>query len=108
MAFVQRKTGYLHGNVPDTSPVTLLLIDVISDRCCLFLLILGLALSRPADAQAPSPNSSTQQASHPPHDREVSIRELPGNLIHDQKQIWSYPFKPERINRWWPPVISMR
>ena len=77
------------------------------NRCCLFLLILGLALSRPAGAQAPSPNFPTPQASHLSDDREVSIRELPDNLLHDQKQIWSYPFKPERINRWWPPVIVL-
>ena len=31
MAFGQRKTVYLHGNAPDTSPVALLLIHVVND-----------------------------------------------------------------------------
>jgi membrane-associated phospholipid phosphatase len=40
-------------------------------------------------------------------DRDVSIRQLPGNIIEDQKRIWTFPFKPKAINHWWPLVIVL-
>jgi hypothetical protein len=61
----------------------------------------------PATAQTPSPPAPAQQTSDVSGDREVSIRELPGNIIEDQKRIWNFPFKPERVHHWWPPVIVL-
>ncbi len=60
-----------------------------------------------AVAQSPSPTSPGQQVSTLSDDRDVSIRGLPGNIIQDQKQIWDFPFRPKRINHWWPSVITL-
>jgi membrane-associated phospholipid phosphatase len=77
-------------------------------RTCLLTLGLGLSLgTHQAAAQGTSPASPSQQTSSLSEDRDVSIRELPGNIIQDQKQIWNIPFKPKRINHWWPPVIVL-
>jgi hypothetical protein len=77
-------------------------------RLLLLVLVLGSSLKiQPAAAQTPSPTSPSQQTSNISGDRQVSIRELPGNIIEDQKRIWNFPFKPERVHHWWPPAIVL-
>ena len=76
--------------------------------CChAILLSLGvsLVLETPyAAAQSPSPAPTTSTLSD---DRAVCIRQLPGNIIEDQKRIWTFPFKAKAVNPWWPPVIVL-
>jgi membrane-associated phospholipid phosphatase len=45
----------------------------------------------PAPALAQSPGSSAASFSTPDSDRSVSLKELPGNLLADQKSIWLFP-----------------
>jgi len=45
----------------------------------------------PAPALAQSPGSPAASSSTPDSDRSVSLKELPGNLLADQKSIWLFP-----------------
>ena len=37
-------------------------------------------------------------------DRSVSPRQLPGNLLADQKDIWLFPTKLAKGKHWWPTI----
>jgi len=37
-------------------------------------------------------------------DRSVSLRQLPGNLLADQKDIWLFPTKLAKGKHWWPTI----
>jgi membrane-associated phospholipid phosphatase len=47
--------------------------------------------SSPAPAQSPSSGSSAASPSTADSDRSVSLKQLPGNLLADQKSIWLFP-----------------
>ncbi len=76
--------------------------------------ILGFALlaSSPLFAQGnsePSANSSTTAPSQPSTccsdiGRSISLRELPGNILADQKDIWLFPTKIAHGKHIWPTV----
>src|SRR4029077_14436376 len=51
-------------------------------------------------AQVPSATTPTPTAI----DRSVSPRQLPGNLLADQKDIWLFPTKLAKGKHWWPTI----
>ena len=79
------------------------------------LLTLSLLLSLeagPATGQAsvtaPPPgsgqNDSLAQQSHSQQDRTVSLRQLPGNILEDQKHIFLFPKELAKGKHWWPTI----
>jgi membrane-associated phospholipid phosphatase len=56
------------------------------------------------DAQVASPTASAQTTTPAAIDRSVSLRELPGNILADQKDIWLFPTKLAKGKHWWPTI----
>lgn len=46
---------------------------------------------------SPAPNTQND-------DRSVSLKQLPGNILTDQKKIWLFPVKLARGSHWWPTI----
>jgi membrane-associated phospholipid phosphatase len=73
------------------------------------VLFLVLSLSGSFGATPASPQSSTSAGSTPtnaalPPDRSVSLKQLPGNILADQKDIWLFPVKLVHGEHWWPTI----
>jgi membrane-associated phospholipid phosphatase len=56
----------------------------------------------PGDASAPPPARSTTTVATP---REATWRKLPGNFLHDQKDIWLFPVKLAEGHHWLPAAL---
>jgi membrane-associated phospholipid phosphatase len=72
-------------------------------------LLLALLLSGSVGASAASPQSSTSVGSTPansalPADRSVSLKQLPVNILEDQKEVWLFPVKLVHGEHWWPTI----
>lgn len=68
---------------------------------------LMLVLSGSLGASAAAPQSSTgatPAGSALPADRSVSLKQLPGNILVDQKEIWLFPVKLVHGEHWWPTI----
>jgi membrane-associated phospholipid phosphatase len=73
------------------------------------VLFLVLSLSGSFGATAASPQSPSSAGSTPtnaalPPDRSVSVKQLPGNILADQKDIWLFPGKLVHGEHWWPTI----
>jgi membrane-associated phospholipid phosphatase len=55
-------------------------------------------------AQVTSPTAPTSTTTPPAIDRSVSLRELPANILADQKDIWLFPAKLAKGKHWWPTI----
>jgi len=70
------------------------------------------AQARPSAGQetgsaTPAPASQTVAQAQPGDtsiERSVSLREFPGNILADQKDIWLFPTKLAKGQHWWPTV----
>ena len=49
----------------------------------------------------------TQTSTALPADRTVSLKQLPGNILADQKDIWLFPVKLVHAERWWPTLCVL-
>src|SRR5271169_1439772 len=58
----------------------------------------------PIEAQIASPATPAATATPAAIDRSISLRELPGNLLADQKDIWLFPSKLAKGKHWWPTI----
>jgi membrane-associated phospholipid phosphatase len=58
--------------------------------------------SFPTAIPAAFPSRSTQD---PGYDREVSWRKLPMNILHDQKELWLFPFQLVKGHHWLPALF---
>src|SRR6478672_4722539 len=71
-------------------------------------LLLTLWLCASVGAPAASAQGSTSTASTAgstsPQDRSVSLKQLPGNILADQKDIWLFPVKLVHGEHWWPTI----
>jgi membrane-associated phospholipid phosphatase len=68
-----------------------------------YFLPLAVSLSltvAPSSVDAQSPATTTSTAT----DRSVSVRNLPGNILADQKDIWLFPTKLAKGKHWWPTI----
>jgi len=82
-------------------------IVLFQSRCGTFLIALGLLFSPRvpnAVGQNPSPVDPSPQPPSLAKDRSVSLKQLPGNFLEDQKSIWLFPAKLARGEHWWPTV----
>lgn len=59
-------------------------------------------VARPAAAQ--DSTSDNAAGSHTAEDRSVSLKELPGNILADEKDIWLFPVKLVHGEHWWPTI----
>lgn len=57
-----------------------------------------------AAAQDSSSNATSRVPSELSGDRSVSLKELPGNILTDQKEIWLFPLKLGHGEHWWPTI----
>jgi hypothetical protein len=64
--------------------------------------LLGSVGARVAAAQTSA--SSTTATSALPGDRIVSLKQLPGNILEDQKDVWLFPGKLVHGEHWWPTI----
>jgi hypothetical protein len=55
-------------------------------------------------AAGPAPAETPLQTALAPADRQVSLRTLPGNLLADQKEIWTFPGKLAKGKHWLPTI----
>jgi hypothetical protein len=69
-----------------------------------FLVLCFCLTSTSAQAQVASTTAPTPSATPAAIDRNVSLRQLPGNLLADQKDIWLFPTKLAKGKHWWPTV----
>jgi len=69
-----------------------------------FLLLSFCLTSTSAQAQVASTTAPTPSATPAAIDRSVSLRQLPGNLLADQKDIWLFPTKLAKGKHWWPTI----
>ena len=60
--------------------------------------VLPLTAQNPTNAIA-TPTPTTQS-----DDRSVSLKQLPGNILTDQKEIWLFPVRLAHGSHWWPTV----
>ena len=70
---------------------------------------LAVSLFASVGATNASPQGSTSASSTPPSsalpsDRSVSLRQLPGNVLADQKDVWLFPVKLLHGEHWWPTI----
>ncbi|MGB8474628.1 MAG: phosphatase PAP2 family protein [Candidatus Acidiferrum sp.] len=75
----------------------------------LFLLLgvearLAIAQETPSEQPASTQNSSQGQPSSVHPDRNVSLRKLPGNILQDEKAIFSFPKDLAKGKHWWPAI----
>jgi len=76
------------------------------DSCVLSLfltLLLSGSVGAPTtSAQGSTSTASTPTGSTPSQDRSVSLKQLPGNILADQKDVWLFPAKLVHGEHWWP------
>ncbi|MGH9741048.1 MAG: hypothetical protein ACRD51_01720, partial [Candidatus Acidiferrum sp.] len=65
---------------------------------------LATAQETPPELPASTQNSSQPQPGSAQPDRNVSLRKLPGNILQDQKTIFSFPKDLANGKHWWPTV----
>jgi membrane-associated phospholipid phosphatase len=71
----------------------------------LFLaLTLAGSIGAPAAAAQGSTSTTTPTGSTPPQDRSVSLKQLPGNILADQKDVWLFPVKLVHGEHCWPTI----
>jgi membrane-associated phospholipid phosphatase len=58
----------------------------------------------PAAAQSGTSAVPLPYAPSPSGDRSVSLKQLPGNILDDQKDIWLFPTKLIHGEHWWPTI----
>ena len=80
-----------------------------SRRTKLLLLMVAISLTlcgtiRPIKAQIASPTTPASTATPAAIDRSISLRQLPDNLLADQKGIWLFPAKLAKGKHWWPTI----
>src|SRR5260370_13828559 len=73
-----------------------------------FLVLSFCLTSTSAQAQVASTTAPTPSATPAAIDRSVSLRQLPGNLLADQKDIWLFPSKLAKGKHWWPTIAVLR
>lgn len=54
--------------------------------------------------QTPISVSSSPASAALPADRTVSLKQLPGNILEDQKGVWLFPVKLVHGEHWWPTI----
>src|SRR5215469_16408399 len=70
-----------------------------------FFCLLGPAksgLAQDNTANLPDSPSQVSRANYSPSDRKISWRRLPGDFLHDQKEIWLFPTQLARRRHWVP------
>ena len=80
---------------------------LFQNRCRMFLIAFGLSFSLGvpnAAGQNPSPVDPSPRPASLSKDRSVSLKQLPGNLLEDQKSIWLFPVKLAHGEHWWPTI----
>jgi membrane-associated phospholipid phosphatase len=80
-----------------------------SKDSCVLSLFLTLSLSASvgaptASAQGPTNTASTPVGSTPPPDRTISLKQLPENILEDQKDVWLFPLKLVHGKHCWPTI----
>ena len=60
------------------------------------------ALAQDSNVSLPDSPSEVSRGNYSPSDRETSWRRLPGDFLHDQKEIWLFPTQLARGRHWTP------
>jgi membrane-associated phospholipid phosphatase len=102
-----------HGSVPAPIPVSNLVAENVSSGINPDYALPGY----PSSENSRSKSSSSSAASpasfplprpskeNPGEDREVSLRELPMNFLHDQKDMWLFPLELGKGHYWLPALV---
>jgi hypothetical protein len=70
----------------------------------LALALCGTVAVPAASAQASTNLGSASAGSNSPQDRSVSLKQLPGNILADQKDVWLLPVKLAHGEHFWPTI----
>ena len=73
-------------------------------RSLLVLVLFGSVGASVAAPQSSTSAGSPSAGSALPADRSVSLKQLPGNILADQKNIWLFPVKLVHGEHWWPTI----
>jgi membrane-associated phospholipid phosphatase len=70
----------------------------------LLTLWLCVSVGAPAASAQGSTSTASTAGSTSPQDRSVSLKQLPGNILQDQKDVWLFPVKLVHGEHWWPTI----